>query len=246
LADRSIPYCGPVPSPETLLQSWNLDPLLLACLTFAASVGALALSRAQADNRRQGAFALAVGGAVLAFVTPLCALTVALFAARSLHHLVLLVVIAPALAVALPLPRVPLGVAFLGASAALLAWHIPAVYSAAWDSAGIYWLMQAALLLPAWGFWSAVRASSGDMAAGMAAALSIAGLAGQMGLIGAILTFAPRPLYPEHLVGSEAFGLGLLADQQLAGLVMWVPGMVPLGVLGAFVLRRCWRHGMTA
>jgi putative membrane protein len=246
MSDRAMPYCGPVPAPETLLRSWNLDPVLLALLAVVAAGGVVALRHRQAGPDRTGAFALAMGGTVLAFVAPLCALTVALFAARTAHHLVLLGLIAPALAVALPLRRIPAGVAFLGTSAALWAWHVPAVYAAAWDSAAVYWAMQAALLVPAWAFWSAARETGEDLAAGLSTAMMIGGLAGQMGLIGAILTFAPRPLYPEHLVGADAFGLSPLADQQLAGLIMWVPGMLPLAILGALVLRRWWRRSLAA
>jgi putative membrane protein len=246
MSDRMTPYCGPVPSPEMLSRSWNLDPVLLVLLAVAGLAGAVALRRAQAGAHREGAFTLAMAGAVLAFVAPLCALTTALFAARSLHHLVLLGLIAPALAVALPWRRAPAGAAFLGASAALWAWHVPAVYAAAWDSVAVYWGMQAALLLPAWAFWSAALSRRGDAMATLGAAMMVAGLAGQMGLIGAILTFAPRPLYPEHLAGVDAFGLSLLADQQLAGLVMWVPGMLPLAILGALLLRRFWRQGLAA
>jgi putative membrane protein len=42
------------------------------------------------------------------------------------------------------------------------------------------------------------------------------------GLLGALLTFAPVPLYPGH--PTDFLRLGNLADQQLAGLIMWVPG----------------------
>ena len=53
----------------------------------------------------------------------------------------------------------------------------------------------------------------------------------QMGLLGAIIVFAPRPLYLVHLISTAPWGLSPLADQQLAGLLMWVPAMLPyLGV----------------
>jgi putative membrane protein len=242
----TVPYCGPAPLPETWLGAWNLDPFLLAALTGIACAGALILRQAQSKPKRQQAFTLAIGGMFLAFVTPLCALTVALFAARTVHHLVLLCLVAPALAVAFPVRRIPVGAAFLATSAALWAWHVPAVYAVAWESAAVYWAMQAALLLPAWAFWSAIRAAGDDAMDTVGAALLVATLAGQMGLIGAILTFGGRVLYPEHLVGAEGFGFSALDDQQLAGLIMWVPGMVPLGILGAILLRRAWRQGLSA
>jgi cytochrome c2 len=44
------------------------------------------------------------------------------------------------------------------------------------------------------------------------------------GLPGALIALAPRPLYPAHAAGVAAWGLTLLEDQQLAGIVMWIPG----------------------
>lgn len=228
--DRSTPYCGPAPGPENWALQWNMDPWLWSGLI---AFAALCLWGRPVSRSAAG---FALGGAVLAFASPLCALTVALFAARSLHHLLLICAVAPALALAWPRPGVPVGLALGGLGAALWAWHVPALYTAVWDNAGLYWLMQGALLLPGWLFWSAVFAPARISPVGHF--LAIAGLAGQMGLIGAVLTFAPRVLYPEHLVGAEAFGLSALTDQQLSGLIMWVPGMVPLAVLAAMMMRR--------
>ncbi|MFK8253092.1 cytochrome c oxidase assembly protein [Ancylobacter terrae] len=190
----------------------------------------------------RGPAALAAAALFVAFVSPLCALTVALFAARGLHHLVLVLVAAPALALAwrCSAPAAATG-GLLGLSVFLWLWHVPAAYELAWRSPSAYWLMQAGLLGSAWAFWSGVLADGRDDAPIAAAGLVLA-LAGQMGLIGAILTFAPRILYPQHLATTEAFGFGALADQQLAGLVMWVPGMVPLAVIGALLLRRGWQR----
>lgn len=244
--DPALPYCGPAPGPATLLTAWNLDPALVATLGLASALGMIALRRAGRDRRRGRAFGIGMAALVVAFVSPLCALTVALFSARTVHHLVLLGVAAPALALAFPLRRVPVQAAWAAVSAALLGWHVPALYAAAWDSAPIYWLMQMALLLPAWAFWSTALARPADLVAPFGHAALIAGLAGQMGFLGAILTFSPRALYPEHLTGTGPFGLSLLADQQLAGLIMWVPGMLPLALVAALVLRAGWRQQQQA
>lgn len=219
--------------------AWNLDPILIATLALGMALGHVLL-RAPGREYRRRAFSVAGLAAVLAFVSPLCAMTVALFSARTLHHLVVLGVLAPALALAFPLRRpgpAAAGPALLALSAALWLWHLPAAYAAAWESAGIYWLMQAALVLPGWLFWSAAlhRPSLGM-------AFWLLPLVGQMGLLGAILTFAPRPFYPEHLAHAERFGLSALQDQQLAGLIMWVPGMVPLAALAAYAAWRALRH----
>ncbi|TCK29131.1 putative membrane protein [Ancylobacter aquaticus] len=185
---------------------------------------------------------LASAALFLAFVSPLCVLTVGLFAARGLHHLVLVLVAAPALALAWPhrLPFARVG-GFVGLSVFLWLWHLPAAYTLAWNSHAIYWTMQAGMLGPGWAFWSQVfhaeRPAERIASVGMVLAL-----AGQMGLIAAILTFSPRVLYVQHLGATQAYGLDALADQQLAGLVMWVPGMLPLAFLGALLLRRGWRE----
>jgi len=238
----AFPYCGPAPTPETFLFAWNVDPVLWAALALVACLGLTHLCRTAADPARQRAFAGAAGVAVVAFVSPLCALTVALFTARTLHHLILIGLLAPLLAIALPLRRIPAGAAFLALSAALWAWHVPVVYAAAWDHPALYWAMQATLLMPAWAVWSGVFTRRSGLGGAVAAAFPVAALAGQMGLIGAILTFAPRPLYGEHLVYTEAFGLTALADQQLAGLMMWVPGMLPFAIFAALTLRAAWIH----
>ncbi|MDP2780641.1 cytochrome c oxidase assembly protein, partial [Devosia sp.] len=50
----------------------------------------------------------------------------------------------------------------------------------------------------------------------------------QMGLLGALLVFAPQPLYLPHLATTLAFGVSPVDDQQLGGLIMWVPANLPL------------------
>jgi putative membrane protein len=47
----------------------------------------------------------------------------------------------------------------------------------------------------------------------------------QMGLLGAVLTLAARPLFQWHAVTTQAWGLSPLQDQQLGGALMWVPGL---------------------
>jgi putative membrane protein len=238
LPTTATPYCGPAPTPGTLAMAWNVDPVLIGLLTAGLLAGAWHLRGAQPGRR--GALAGAGGAAAVAFVGPLCALTVALFAARTAHHLVVLLALAPALALAFPWRRAPVGGAFLALSVALWAWHLPAVYAAAWDSAAAYWALQGALVLPGWAFWAGVMARRQSFERALGASAMVAALAGQMGLIGAVLVFAPGVLYPEHLAGTAAFGLGALEDQQLAGLLMWVPGMLPMALIAGWLLRRAW------
>jgi putative membrane protein len=228
-------YCGPAPDAASWMAQWNFDPVLVALL----ATMALAASRLPAPRRSAGLVATAL--LAFAFLSPLCGLTVALFAARAVHHLLLFAVVAPLLAIAWPPRRPPAtGTALAIATVLLWSWHLPALYTAALGNIGLYWAMQALLLWSGARYWASLRG-----AAPLESAAGIAGGAVQMGFLGAVLTFATRPLYAPHLATTAAFGLGPLADQQLAGLIMWVPGMAPYAVAAAWLARRRWR-GLSA
>jgi putative membrane protein len=224
-ATRWFPYCGEAPGPEVWLSRWNLDPvlwavlLLLALVLWRAPIGADLTVRRRPSLR--GAWVLAV----VLFVSPLCALSSAFFTVRVVHHIALVLAMAPLLAFGLEpwLKRLP---APLWTSTAIGAvvfwvWHAPAPYAAALSSDAMYWLMQFTLLASAVVFWIAVRRS--PPAAAMGAILVTTVL---MGLLGALITFAGRPLYPPHFASALSWGMAPLEDQQLAGIIMWAPGSI--------------------
>lgn len=210
----AVPYCGPAPPPEGLLAAWNLDPALLAALMLAA----FAL-------RREGPAAKA-GLAVLAlaYVSPLCALSAGLFSARALHHLVIVFVAAPLLAGVLRGARMRLVPAFLAHVAVFWLWHLPSAYEVALSSDLAYWAGQIALLGSALALWRALGEPETPLPA---AFFAIAAMVMQMGMLGAVLTFAPAALYAPHYLTTAQYGIGVLADQQLAGIAMWI-GNLPL------------------
>ncbi|RVV98899.1 cytochrome c oxidase assembly protein [Mesobaculum littorinae] len=244
-------YCGPAPAPGGLWGAWNLDPPLLAALALMALV-----------LRRSPAGLGAVGVLTLAFVSPLCALSAALFSARVVHHVLLVAVAAPLLAAAMAgmQPRVTQGerqsgdqirtglargghrprggaaLPFVISTALLWGWHLPAAYDLALSDIAVYWAMQLTLLGSATWFWHAVR---GSQRLPEAVLWALAGLM-QMGFLGAILTFTPRALYSAHEVAPLAWGLTPLGDQQLGGLIMWVPAALPYLAIIALAARRSW------
>jgi len=219
-------YCGPPPLPADLMGRWNLEPLLIAILALAT----LAVSLLPQHQPRQRASALAgIGLLAIIFISPLCALTVALFSARVVHHVLLVALAAPLLAFALP-KRLVAGWALPKLLSPLLVlhtlifwlWHAPDAYALALSSTPVYWAMQLSLLLSATLFWAAALGASPARAIAALLAMTL-----QMGLLGALLVFAGQPLYWPHFATTAAFGLEPRADQQLAGLIMWVPASLP-------------------
>lgn len=215
----AIPYCGPAPIPTDVWAQWNLDPLILAPLAIGAVW--LAVNRGLTiRSRTTGALALAV--LAVAFVSPICALSSALFAARTLHHILLICIAAPLIAGALPRVARPgfatIMIATLLQAAVLWFWHAPVLYEAALSNDLVYALMELTLLGASVLFWAALRATSAP-----AAALGLVLTMVQMGLLGALLVFAGSAVYAPHLTTTAAWGLTALEDQQLAGLIMWAP-----------------------
>lgn len=229
---NDIAYCGPAPGPGEIWSAWNTDPALIVAL-FVAFVAAW-MHGGVPRNRMLAA----IGVLAIAFVSPFCAMTSALFSARAAHHLVVIAVAAPLIASAMADRwRVGLAPTFIAATLTLWAWHVPAFYTAALTETWLYWLMQLTLLGTSALFWRALFTAPAPQAL-----IAIAATIGQMGLLGALLTFAPEPLYLHHMVAPVAWGLTPLGDQQLAGLIMWVPGNLPYAILGFLIARGAWRR----
>jgi len=213
-----LPYCGLAPAPQDWLGRWNTDLVLWAILGVSAAALWRVADGAKGQRRLAGAAILAA----LLFVSPFCALSSALFSARVTHHVLLAAVLAPMLVLALPArrTRVPGGLALWTGVQTLVfwLWHAPGAYAAALSSDAMYWAMQVTILASAAGFWASLRHARAAPA--IAALLASTVL---MGLLGALITFAGTPLYAPHYLTTMAWGMTPLEDQQLAGLVMWVP-----------------------
>ena len=220
---RWMPYCGEAPGPEVWLSRWNLDPVLCGVLLLAGLALWLVLRSDDLTRRRRVSLRAAWALVFVLYVSPLCALSSAFFTVRVIHHMALVLAIAPLLAFGLEpwlrrLPA-PLWTATTIAAVVFWIWHAPAPYAAALSSDGIYALMQFTLLASAMAFWMAVRRSRPASALGAILVTTVL-----MGLLGALITFAVRPLYPPHFASALSWGVSPLEDQQLAGIVMWAPG----------------------
>ena len=232
-----IPYCGAAPVPADLLWRWNLDPALLAIIG-ALFIGSLIAPARSTRGERRWTAPLAVFVAFLLFVSPLCALTSALFSARAAHHIALVAILAPLVAMAAARQWRAIRLATIYAAPAVFAavfwlWHVPGLYAWALSSDAGYWIMQLSLLASATALVGAVGAAAPPLAAALLLATMM-----QMGLLGAILSFAPEPAYPPHFATTLAWGLSPLADQQLAGAAMWTLGSLPFLLAALLAMHR--------
>jgi len=216
----------------------------------------------------------AVGWLVLcaALLSPIDTLATRLFSVHMVQHELLMVVAAPLLVLSRPLEawtwalkaswrkalagvaRIDLlRVAWRACSApigawtlqavALWTWHMPVLFDVALADEGVHIAQHSCFLVSALFFWWSVFRRSAAQPGGV----SLASLFTTMmhtSALGALLTFAPTAWYA-HYAQDAVFGLSALEDQQLGGLVMWVPGGIAYLVAG-LAIAAAWlapRHG---
>lgn len=114
-------------------------------------------------------------------------------------------------------------VAWLIHAIVLWSWHAPALFQATLHSEWVHAAQHISFLASALLFWwSLIHARRGATAYGVAV-LYLFTTAIHSGLLGALLTFARTVWYPDYAGRTDSWGLTTLEDQQLGGLIMWVP-----------------------
>lgn len=220
-------------------------------------------------RRREAAcFAAGWLALAVALASPLHPLGNALFSAHMVQHELLVALAAPLLVLGRPLVpllwALPPGwrraagaaargravragwraltapfAAWLLHAAALWLWHLPGPYQAALGGDAAHALQHASFLGTGLLFWWSVAHGRGGRTGHGAAAAYLFATAMHSGGLGALLTFARSPWYPAYAGATEAWGLTPLEDQQLAGLVMWIPGGLAY-LVAALVLVAAW------
>jgi putative membrane protein len=220
-------------------------PQILAALSLAMSAWLyVAAMRRGAVRRPLHAAAFAAGwlALALALASPLDGAAADSFALHMVQHELLMVAAPPllilghpfaALAVTLPAPalriaawplRAPPLVAWGAHAAALWIWHVPRLFDAGLASDTVHAAQHASFFFSALLFWWTVlrRVRSG------VAVLYLLTTVIHTGALAALLTFAPAPLY----AGTA------LAEQQLGGLIMWVPAGYAMLLAGLLAFDR--------
>jgi putative membrane protein len=236
-----------------LLTEWVWDPLIVLPIAVSAWLYAAGSRKAEGLARWEKAcFWTGWISLVLALMSPLHPMGESLFSAHMAQHELLMVISAPLLVLGRPLiaflwalPRKtrrsagavskfswvrqpweyltrPL-VAFMVHFAAVWLWHVPAAYDASVTSNAVHTAQHASFLGSALLFWwAAIRQHVGRKHYGPGL-FYIFATATHTSILGALLTFSNLPWYDVYRSTVGAWGLTSLEDQQLGGLIMWIP-----------------------
>jgi putative membrane protein len=197
-------------------------------------------------------FSMGWAALVLALISPVHAWGSVLFSAHMTQHELLMLIAAPLLVLSRPivvflwaLPRswaVALArwskigawettwrtisnpvVAWIIHALVLWVWHVPALFEATLENESIHALQHASFLFSALLFWWAVIHGHKRALGFGLAVLYMFTTALHSGLLGALLTFANSVWYVAYAERTAAWGLTPLEDQQIGGLIMWIP-----------------------
>jgi len=244
---------------STILHWWSWEPFVIISLILTAILYAIGIARMHGANRWHiASFVAGWTALVIALVSPLDTLGGILFSAHMAQHELLMIVAAPLLVFGHPLIaflwalparwRVSIGkrlqwrwltntltsalVVTVLHAIALWVWHIPSWYEATLRNDGIHALQHISFLLTATMFWWALMHGRYGRLGYGAAVVYVFATAGHSGALGALITFAPHLWYPIYGARTAAWGLNAIEDQQLAGLIMWIPAGVLFTILG--------------
>ncbi|MDQ7978870.1 cytochrome c oxidase assembly protein [Paraburkholderia sp. SARCC-3016] len=218
--------------------------------------------------RHAAAFAGGSCALALALFSPLDTLSAWLFSAHMVQHETMMLIAAPLLVLGRPLAvwiwalphewrlwvghRIRArGVAaswrFLTApltgwwlhAVALWAWHAPAAFEAALVHPFVHSLQHSSFLLTALVFWWTVFGDGARRQSGGHAMLSVFTTMVHTTALGALITLAPGLWYPYYVEPCSTLGIDPLHDQQLGGLIMWVPGAAAY-LIGGLAIAARW------
>ncbi len=231
--------------------TWDWEPsIIIGCLALAAGYLGFARPRRLAQTV---SFLSATLLLLLDLVSPIDTLgDTYLFSAHVLQHFLLALIIPPLWLLGMPRPLMESAlnqswirrgeralsrpaVAWTLGVGAMLGWHVPALFNAALASDALHIFQHLSFLVTGTIFWWPVAGPLEQHRLPPLPAIAyLFSACTACSLLGAVLTFTPPGWYPAYLnpAGDPAvvrliragWGLDPRADQQLGGLLMWVPG----------------------
>jgi cytochrome c oxidase assembly factor CtaG len=256
-----------------LLTAWELDAFV--AIMCALALGAFVwLARRDGTHlaRRAAFFATALSLFALAFVSPVGALSRGyLFSAHMLQHLLLVLVVPPLALLAFPKegihkksgeetkPNALRHVASWGLGVgAMWLWHAPTLCDAAAQSTNVQRLQTISLMLMGGAFfWPILGPRASSRLTPFGGMLYLFTACTGCTLLGILVTFSPVQVcsvyaHPVDRLGAlslirDGWGLTPKADQEIGGLLMWVPGcMIYAGSIVAMYARYLGEESSTA
>lgn len=249
--------------PDDLLSAWEFDPGVIIPLLLTAVLYWRGSRRHPGLTTLERSFWLGWASLVLALVSPLHRLGDVLFCAHMTQHEILMLVSAPLLVISRPLVTFLWALPFdwrrsLGRwskesyvqqswgfltdpfsawwihAVAIWAWHIPYLFDLTLASNLVHSAQHLSFFLSALLFWWSLFYARGRRSYG-AGVLYVFTTAIHTGILGALLTFSSRPWYSPYLRTTEAWGYTPLEDQQVGGLIMWVPASLVYLAAGLYL-----------
>ncbi len=248
-------HAGEPLEPHDLWTAWVFDPgVILPLLLTAWLYGRGARRRRGVTARESACFWSGWAVLVIALVSPLHALGEALFSAHMAQHELLMLGAAPLLVLSRPLVPMLWGLplnwrraagqwtksplvqriwrgatnpftAWWVHAAALWLWHAPSWFDATLSNEAVHAAQHISFLGSALLFWWGLFFARGSESYGMGV-LYVFTTAVHTSILGALLTCAPVVWYSGYGNQALSWGLTSLQDQQLGGLIMWVPAGV--------------------
>jgi putative membrane protein len=248
---------------ELLISCWRPDAFAIVGCPAAIVAYAIAGRARTGARARWAPFAAGLFVLALALLSPIGVLAEGyLFSAHMLQHLLLVLVVPPLLVMGVEpsdggrarLP--PVASWGLGVGAMWL-WHDPTLCNAASQSAAVHRLQEVSLLAMGAAFWWPVLAPrTGARLPPLGAVVYLFTACVACTLLGIAITFSPIEVcsvfaHPVDRLGvmplvRDGWGLTAARDQQIGGLLMWVPGCVVYGAAILFVLARVFRDAIPA
>jgi len=256
--------------PNVNINIWRFDPSIL--LGFAALIGAYAYGARR--FRRQGLWGQAIANRHVAFFAMgLFLMAIALmtpidhigekylFSVHMVQHILIAMVAPPLILLGLP-RRMMQGVlgflrvgtpvkfvthpviGFIAFNAALIAWHVPALYEAALRDPIVHIVEHLFFMGTGFLAWYPVIDPAQQHARfhPLAQIVYLFAFVIPSGVLGAVFAFAPEPIYQTYVQAPRLWGLDVMGDQAIAGGIMWVPGwaiyFTALSIVFAVWMRR--------
>jgi putative membrane protein len=117
--------------------------------------------------------------------------------------------------------------AWLLHAAAIWVWHVPRFYDASVHNSGVHTAQHMSFLVTALLFWWSVLSPHAIQRGAGVSIISLFTTGVHTTLLGALIATSDQPLFRAYNIsGTSLWGMTPLADQQLGGVVMWIPAGV--------------------